>query len=248
MKKIIVIALLLASLITSMSWGADFNKGLAAYHRGDFTTALREWTPLAKQGNADAQYNLGLMYVRGQGVPQDDKMAMKYFAQAAEQGDAEIQYKVGLRYHLLALRHYIKISKGVTQGDKMAVRLLTQAAEWYTQSAEQGQTTAQYKLGVMYTAGDGVTQDDNTAVKWYTRAAEQGHADSQYGLSIKYAFGRGVIEDYLRALMWANIARYNGFEDAEKFIEFLVERMTPEQIAKAQDLAQECLVRDYKGC
>ncbi len=248
MKKIIAIALLLASLITSTSWGADFSKGLAAYHRGDFTTALREWTTLAKQGNADAHYNLGLMYASGQGVPQDDKMAMKYFAQAAERGDAEIQYKVGLRYHLLALRHYIKISKGVTQGDKMAVRLLKQAAELYTQSAEQGHTTAQYKLGVMYTAGNGVTQDDNTAVKWYTRAAEQGHTDAQYGLSIKYAFGRGVIEDYLRALMWANIARYNGFEDAGKFIGFLVERMTPQQIAKAQDLARECLVREYKSC
>ena len=50
---------------------ADYQKGLDAANRGDFATALREWTPLAKQGNAIAQYNLGVMYANGLGVPQD---------------------------------------------------------------------------------------------------------------------------------------------------------------------------------
>ena len=64
MKKIIIIPLLLALLITPISWGADFVKGLAAYESGDYATALLEWTPLAEQGNVSAQYNLGLMYER----------------------------------------------------------------------------------------------------------------------------------------------------------------------------------------
>ena len=54
-----------------MSWSADFQKGLTAYDRGDYATALREWTPLAKQGNSDAQYNLGFMYGTGKGVIKD---------------------------------------------------------------------------------------------------------------------------------------------------------------------------------
>ena len=67
-----------------MSWSADFQKGSAAYQSGDYATALREWTPLAKQGNVGAQYLLGVMYRKGQGVPQDYKSAVKWWRLAAK--------------------------------------------------------------------------------------------------------------------------------------------------------------------
>ena len=60
-----------------MSASADYQKGAAAFQSGDYATALREWTPLAEQGYATAQSNLGVMYVRGQGVPKDDKTVVK---------------------------------------------------------------------------------------------------------------------------------------------------------------------------
>ena len=85
----LTLAVLLGSV--GMSASADFQKGLTAYESGDYATALREWTPLAKQGNADAQYNLGGMYDNGQGVPQDYKTAVKWWKLAAEQGDADAQ-------------------------------------------------------------------------------------------------------------------------------------------------------------
>ena len=72
-----------------MSASADFQKGLTAYKSGDFATALRVWTPLAKQGNARAQYNLDLMYGNGQGVSKDDKTAVKWYKLAAKQGYAD---------------------------------------------------------------------------------------------------------------------------------------------------------------
>jgi TPR repeat protein len=76
-KKIVIgltLSLLLASGVAS---AADFNKGLEAAQSGDFKTALAEWTPLAEQGDADAQLNLGLMYDNGDGVPENDKTAVK---------------------------------------------------------------------------------------------------------------------------------------------------------------------------
>jgi TPR repeat protein len=66
----LTLTILLGSVGNSES--ADLQKGLTAYKSGDYATALREWTPLAKQGDAHAQNNLGLMYKNGQGVPQDD--------------------------------------------------------------------------------------------------------------------------------------------------------------------------------
>jgi hypothetical protein len=74
-----------------VSESADFQKGLTAAQSGDYATALREWEPLAKQGDADAQYYLGVMDANGQGVPQDYKTAVKWFKLAAEQGNAYAQ-------------------------------------------------------------------------------------------------------------------------------------------------------------
>jgi len=72
--------------------------GLTAAQRGDYATALRLWRPLAEQGDARAQNNLGSMYLKGLGVPQDNAEAAKWFRKAAEQGLAEAQNSLGSSY------------------------------------------------------------------------------------------------------------------------------------------------------
>jgi len=67
-----------------VSESADFQKGLDAYEKGDYATALREWTPFAKRGNAEAQSNLDIMYNNGRGVPKDFKTAVKWYRLAVE--------------------------------------------------------------------------------------------------------------------------------------------------------------------
>jgi len=81
-----------------VSWSADFQTGVAAYERRDYATALREWTPLAEQGDAEAQSSLGEMYRRGTGVRQDYKTAAWWFRLAAEQGITSAQIKLGELY------------------------------------------------------------------------------------------------------------------------------------------------------
>ncbi len=83
--------------LTAPGW-AGLDEGVAAYKQGDYATALREWHPLAKQGNAKAQSNLGLMYYNGQGVTQDYAKAVKWYRKAAEQGNARAQNNLGLMY------------------------------------------------------------------------------------------------------------------------------------------------------
>ncbi len=89
--------------------GADYQKGLDAYNSGNYTTALREWKPIAEQGNALAQSNLGVMYERGEGVVQDYKEAVKWYRKSAEQGDAPAQYSFGQMYEqgLGVLQDYV---------------------------------------------------------------------------------------------------------------------------------------------
>ncbi len=73
--------------------------GMEAYDKGDYATALKEWRPLADQGDAEAQSNLGVMYDNGRGVPQDDAQAVRWYRLAAEQGHADAQFNLGWMYH-----------------------------------------------------------------------------------------------------------------------------------------------------
>jgi len=70
----------------------------AAFARGDYATALKFWRPLAEQGNATTQSNLGFMYSEGLGVPQDYDEAVKWLRMATEQGDADAQFNLGVMY------------------------------------------------------------------------------------------------------------------------------------------------------
>jgi hypothetical protein len=155
MKKLTI---LLFSILISFNSYANFQDGWNAYEKGDYKTAFNEWKPLAEQGDALAQHNLGVMYSNGSGVLKDNKEAVKWYRKAAEQGDASAQYNLGWMYDN---------GKGVLKDYK-------KAHKWYTKAAEQGDADAQYNLGWMYDNGEGVLKDYKEAHKWYTKAAEQG--------------------------------------------------------------------------
>ena len=103
-------------------------------------------------------------------------------------------------------------------------------------------------LGVIYDNGQGVPQDYKAAVKWYSLAAEQGHAFAQYNLGVSYTNGEGVIQDNVYAHMWWNLSASTGNEKARENRDIVAEDMTPSQLEKAQDLARECVAKNYKGC
>ena len=94
---ILAITLLVGSV--SVATAQNFNKGLEAAQSGDYQTAVQEWRPLAEQGNSDAQSNLGLMYYKGIGVPQDYAEALKWYRLAAEQGNSDAQISLGVMYY-----------------------------------------------------------------------------------------------------------------------------------------------------
>ncbi len=83
--------------LTAPAW-AGWDEGVAAYKRGDYATAVREWRPLAEQGYAEAQSNLGWMYSKGLGVTQDDARAVGWYRKAAEQGHDKAKFNLGNMY------------------------------------------------------------------------------------------------------------------------------------------------------
>ncbi len=153
MKRFALITILLVGSAAPAL--ADFYAGVAAYERGDFVTAYREFQPLAQQGVASAQYNLGLIYRDGSGVVQDYVEAVKWFRRAAEQGVPRAQNELGDMYN---------DGKGVPQNYPEAVK-------WYRLAAEKGVPDAQFSLAVKHFRGEGVPQDYVLAHMWANLAA-----------------------------------------------------------------------------
>ena len=100
----------------------------AAYAKGDYATALRLLRPLADQGDAAAQYNLGVMHAKGQGVPQDYTEAAKWYRLAADQGDAPAQSNIGGLYAIGRgvpknyISAYTWLSLSAAQGNQIAIK------------------------------------------------------------------------------------------------------------------------------
>ena len=107
-----------------------FPSGFSYGQAPDFEETLA----LAESGNVYAQFNLGLMYDEGIGVPENDKTAVKWYTKAAKQGEPSAQYNLGVMYNN---------GTGVPENDKTAIK-------WYTKAAEQGNADAQFNLGIMY--------------------------------------------------------------------------------------------------
>ena len=166
MNRIIRIACLAAVLAgAGLAHAQDFQDGVAAARRGDFELAMQQWRPLAESGDAASQYNLGMLYARGDGVDEDLAEAARWFQKAAEQGQVDAQARLGGMY-----------ARG------LGVELdYEQAVRWLTRAGEQHHAISQYELGVLYANGSGVAQDREAAYFWFTLAARQGLPSAMRG-------------------------------------------------------------------
>lgn len=142
---------------------AGFAEGANAYNARNYALALKEITPLARSGNADAQHLLGLMYYMGRGVARDYKQAFMWHHKAAMQGKADAEYVVGAMYYT---------GNSVPQDQKQAVA-------WFRKAAEQGHAEAQHALGLMYRYHvAGMPQDVVIAYMLWNLAAASGNANA----------------------------------------------------------------------
>jgi TPR repeat protein/uncharacterized RDD family membrane protein YckC len=245
-----------------------FLNAVDVYDKGDFVQASKLFQSLAEQGDMFAQFNLGVMYTKGQGLAQDYNQAVDWFRKAAEQGLAGAQFRLGSAYdngrgvaqdYKQAFDWYIKAAEQGNAGaqnnlgsmyDKGlgVVQDYKQAVVWYRKAADQGLASAQFNLGSAYAEGRGLVQDYKQAVDWYRKAAEQGNAGAQNNLGVLYNDGQGIMQNYILAHMWFNLASSNGISDAIENRDNVAKEMTKGQIAEAQKLAKECEQRNYKNC
>lgn len=126
-------------------------------------SAFEDLRACAEQRHAGAQYNLGVIYDFGRGMPEDHAEAVRWYRLAAVQGDARAQTNLGFMF---------ATGRGVSKD-------IVEAERWYRLAAEQGHVSAQYNLGVMYASGEGVPLDIVRAYMWWDVAASQGEEGAQ---------------------------------------------------------------------
>ncbi len=155
MRLILLLAILILGWTGAGSTLADMEAGIAAYKRGDYVAAWAAWRPLASDGDAEAQYYLGHLYAKGEGITRDLGQAVHWFRAAAEQGEPYGQFALGYVYE-----------HGLGAAPDLAA-----AARWYRAAAAQGNLAARNNLGLMYEQGRGVARNYVQAYYWYARGA-----------------------------------------------------------------------------
>ena len=198
LAPILVLGAVAAAAATAAT-ADELADGIAAYERGDYASALAAWLPLAKRGDAEAQYRVGRLYYYGTGVAPDAGEAARWYRAAAEQGHARSQSNLGALYE---------------EGRGVAVDP-AEAAAWYAKAAAQGRAVASFNLGRMYEQGRGVPQDEKKAFELYEVAARKGYGDAQWQLARMYEAGRGVAADPEQAAKWDRRASKNGYRPGE---------------------------------
>jgi TPR repeat protein len=211
----------------------DLYAAYTSSQRGDYATAIRLLRPLADRGNATAQVSLGLLYLNGQGVLNDDVEAIRLFELAARQGDAWGQNNLGRMY---------MDGRGVVQNDGEAVRLLRLAAR-------QGNVEARVSLGYMYEKGRGVANDDAEAARLYQLAVNQGSLAAQNNLGLMYWRGRGVPQNDAEALRLFKLAGDKGWGPALFNLGLMYRegRAVPKNEAEATRLFKLALDKGFVG-
>ena len=146
-----------------MAEGNGYETGFAAYQKQEFGQAEAIWSRLAEEGDANAQYALAVMHLKGEAEHPDPALAFELMEKAARQGHATAMFNVGVALW----------GGSGTRQDRQ------QALEWWRKAAAKGEVGAQYNLGLVYYIGKEQPRDLGEAIRWLSAAAAAKHPEAE---------------------------------------------------------------------
>jgi len=199
------------------------------------------WLNKAATKDVKAQFNLGLIYARGDMITPDDDAAIRWWKEAAENESARAKMMLGLFYNL---------GRGVGRSEKEAIywyeqaaklgdrnasynlgvlyyngrgidRDYKKAADYFYQLAQQGDTAAQNMYASLFLEGQGVKYSPKTAVQWFQKAASAGNIKAMFNLATQYRTGSGIKQSDKKALFWYKKAAEMNFAPAQNAMGYM---------------------------
>lgn len=166
---------------------AGLDEGEAAFQRRDFKTAQTHFSEAALAGNPVALYYLGVMHIRGLGVPRNEKKGLEMVQRSAAADETRA-------ITFLGASHFA--------GDVLP-KDYARALELFRRAAERGDASAQHWLGIFYQGGlADLNKDDAVAFQWFDKAARQDFAPAIYQVGRAIERGAGVEKDEQIAVDW----------------------------------------------
>ena len=163
-----------------------YDRGKELVEQKEYQKAIKAFEFASKAGNLDALTALGVMYIGGIGVEQNNTKGYQYIREAADMSDPKAQYTLGALYYLGA---------GVKKDYKKAFN-------WLNLASEQNYIDAKYNLAVMYEFGEGVDQSYEKAYEYYLFAARRDNLESQIKIADMYRDGIGTDMDLEKSSYW----------------------------------------------
>lgn len=201
MKSMIMFAIMAFGLYAN-----EFTQAVEDYSKGEYAKAFDTFYLLAKEGNAKAQYNIGLLYALGKGAQKDLSHAKKWYEKAAKQGNAKAQYNLAKLYH----------AAGQTD-----IHAYQKAKYWYEKAVKGGIMQANNNLAALYIDGLGVEKNEQKALSLFEEAALKGDASAQVNVAVLYAWGEEVTHDKMKAYENFRSALKNGKSEASGYLDKL---------------------------
>lgn len=230
--------------------------GLNALGDGHFKSAFQNWIQAAEpwhpqgKGYYLAQAGLSVLYKHGLGVERDDTIATDFWNLANEDRSSfgqqnSLNRSIGLIYAILG-DIYLEGRSGVSPSDELAWT-------YFMSGSSHGNAHSNYKIGTMYDLGIGIGSPSfSDAFSYYRKAAFAGIPDAQHALGEMYKRGVGVPQNYQRSYLWYSIAAatHNGEASSVSRMErdAMAQLLSQDALAKAQDLAIECIETDFENC
>ena len=187
---------------------AALRAGLESYHAGDPGASVEALRYAAEGGETLAQWKLGRMYARGEGVARDESKAYNYFSRLVERFSAtepDPTERPLAANAFVAVAAYLRdglSSAKIAPDTERAFELFRYAATYF------GDADAQYNLGRMYLDGAGVRQDARQSMNWLELAARKGHPQAQAVLGrVMFNGEAGATPQRSRGLMYLTLAR-----------------------------------------
>ncbi|MCK9454736.1 tetratricopeptide repeat protein [Sulfurimonas sp.] len=240
MFKVLILSILLSIGLLAN----DYNTAMQALKNKEYKKAMSIFNELSDKGDAQAQTELGHIYVNGLGVKKDVLNAKKYWEKAAEKNNVDALYYLGLMYYkgvgvtqdyrksldywkraakqndgesAFSVGYQYEYGQGVKQDYNKAIK-------YYKSGSKDGNANASNSMGIFYEKGKGVPVDRKSALKWYQKAAEQGSVISMYNIGLLYYNGTaGIKQDHRKSLDYWKRAAEQGFVDAEVALGILYE-------------------------
>lgn len=213
----------------------------------------------AEQGDAEAQFEFGMMHYKGEDIVQKSSKSDKSTRKVAKQGNSPSRSSMDVFDQLWIEgekrdQEYLEAAKWFRKAAKQGYALAQfymgkiydyglgvprdgfEAAKWYRKAAEKGSLEAKFSLGVLYrrgrSLGGDIRQDISESAKWFLKAAEQGHSEAQFNLGMLYIEGKGLLQDFIESEKWIRKAAVQGHSEAQ----FNLGKMYHKALGLAQDI------------